>query len=331
MPDNRTADSTGSASEQAEMRTEETRSFMRSVRRATRRKYTPEEKIRIVLEGFRREATVNDLCRREGINPANYYSWTREFMEAGKERLARNTVRDATRYEIEQLKRENGDLKEIVADLLLETHRLKKNRHPTVRPRHRKPHMSATAKVEILEKVATSRAPIRRTLRQMGVPKSNYYRWRARIRVLGHRTRGVLWNRLTEGERQTVLTIARASPVWSSRQIAAWITDNDDFSVSESSVFRILKREGLVRRIKIPVPASNEFRHKTTGPHQLWATDASYFRVAGWGYYYMVTVLDDFSRFILAWRLQVDMTSASLIEVVQDAVDLTGMTDVQVE
>ena len=60
---------------------------MRSVRRATRRKYTPEEKIRIVLEGFRREATVNDLCRREGINPANYYSWTKEFMEAGKERL----------------------------------------------------------------------------------------------------------------------------------------------------------------------------------------------------------------------------------------------------
>ena len=66
---------------------------------------------------------------------------------------------------------------------------------------------------------------------------------------------------------------------------------------------------------------------KTT-PHQLWATDASYFRVAGWGYYYMVTVMDDFSRFILAWRLQFDMTSASLIEVVQDAVDLTGMTDV---
>ena len=94
--------------------------------RATRRKYTPEEKIRIVLEGFRREATVSDPCRREGINPANYYSWTREFMEAGKERLTRNTLRDATRQEIEQFKRENGDLKEIVADLLLETHRLKK-------------------------------------------------------------------------------------------------------------------------------------------------------------------------------------------------------------
>ena len=126
MPEIDNADGASAATEQAEERTRETRGFMRSVRRATRRKYSPEEKIRIVLEGFRREATVSDLCRREGINPANYYSWTKEFMEAGKERLTRNTVRDATRVEIEQLKRENGDLKEIVADLVIETHRLKK-------------------------------------------------------------------------------------------------------------------------------------------------------------------------------------------------------------
>ena len=126
MPENDTADRT----EQAEERTRETESFMRSVRRATRRRYTPEEKIRIVLEGFRREVTLNDLCRREGINPGNYYSWTKEFMEAGKERLTRNAVRDATRHEIEQLKRENAELKEIAADLLLENHRLKKTDIP---------------------------------------------------------------------------------------------------------------------------------------------------------------------------------------------------------
>jgi transposase len=87
VPEIDNADGATSATEQAEKRTEETHRFMRSVRRATRRKYTPEEKIRIVLEGFRREATVNDLCRREGIKPANYFSWTKEFMEAGKERL----------------------------------------------------------------------------------------------------------------------------------------------------------------------------------------------------------------------------------------------------
>ena len=70
----------------AEKRSQETKSFVRTVKAATRRKYTPEEKIRIVLEGFRREVTVNDLCRREGIKPHSYYSWTKEFMESGKVR-----------------------------------------------------------------------------------------------------------------------------------------------------------------------------------------------------------------------------------------------------
>ena len=99
---------------QAEERSQETRSFVRQVRAVTRRKYTPEEKIRIVLEGFRRETTVNDLCRREGIKPQSYYAWTKEFMEAGKERLTRDSVRDATRQEIEQLKRENSELMQLV-------------------------------------------------------------------------------------------------------------------------------------------------------------------------------------------------------------------------
>ena len=115
---------------QAEQRTQETQSFLRQVRAATRRKYTPEEKIRIVLEGFRRESTVNDLCRREGIKPHSYYAWTKEFMEAGKVRLTRDSVRDATRQEIEQLKRENGELKELVGELSLELHRFKKTALP---------------------------------------------------------------------------------------------------------------------------------------------------------------------------------------------------------
>ena len=114
----------------AEDRTEETRSFVRRVRTAARRRYTPEEKIRIVLEGFRREVTVNDLCRREGIKPHYYYAWTKEFMEAGRERLARDTVRDATQQEVYQLKRENGELKQLVGELFLEVHRLKKTAIP---------------------------------------------------------------------------------------------------------------------------------------------------------------------------------------------------------
>ena len=81
----------------AEERSQDTRRFVRQVRSATRRKYTAEEKIHIVLEGFRREVTVNELCRREGIKPNNFYSWAKKFMEAGKQRLSRDTTRDATR------------------------------------------------------------------------------------------------------------------------------------------------------------------------------------------------------------------------------------------
>jgi len=114
----------------AETRTQQTRGFMQKVRVASRRKYTPEEKVRIVLEGFRREVAVNELCRREGIKPGAYYAWTKDFIEAGKERLTRDTTRDATRQEIEQIKRESTDLKHLVADLSLEVYRLKKTAIP---------------------------------------------------------------------------------------------------------------------------------------------------------------------------------------------------------
>ena len=102
------------------------------------------------------------------------------------------------------------------------------------------------------------------------------------------------------------------------------------FFVSESAVYRILRREGLVKRAEMLLAAGKEYHHKTTGPQQMWATDASYFRVVGWGYSYLVTVMDDYSRFILAHRLQRDMTADSLIEVVQEAVDRTGMDRVPI-
>ena len=98
--------------------------------------------------------------------------------------------------------------------------------------------------------------------------------------------------------------------------------------MGESTVYRLLKREGLVKPPEMQLVAGKEYQRKTSGPHQMWATDASYFRVVGWGYYYMVTVMDDYSRSILAWKLQRDMTSDSLIQVVQLAIDATGMTEV---
>ena len=107
--------------------------------------------------------------------------------------------------------------------------------------------------------------------------------------------------------------------------------DQKGLGISESTVYRLLRREGLVKAAEQQLLAGKEYQNKTTGPHQLWATDASYFRVVGWGYYYLVTVMDDYSRFILAWKLQRDMTTDSLVEVVQEAIDITGMDDVPVQ
>jgi|TARA_Y100000310_G_scaffold123316_1_gene122094 transposase InsO family protein len=195
--------------------------------------------------------------------------------------------------------------------------------------------MSAVEKASILADVSTSTRPKRQVLRDLGVPKSTYYRWLSRQQQrhsLEDRPGGgaASWNRLTPREEQAVLVAARQLTQLSCRQLAAWITDNRSFSVSESTVYRILRREGLVKSPEMQLKAGKEYHRKTTGPHQMWATDASYFKVIGWGYYYLVTVMDDYSRFILAHELQRDMTSDSLIEVVQEAVDRTGMTEVPV-
>jgi len=189
--------------------------------------------------------------------------------------------------------------------------------------------MSASDKAIILAQVENQFRGKRQALIALGISKSSYYRWRQGPPYSGTRKRP--WNRITPLEEDKVLVVARESPELSSRQLSVWITDNEGFAVSESTVYRLLRREGLVKRQETQLTAAKEYHTKTTRPHQIWATDASYFRVVGWGYYYLVTVMDDYSRFILAWELRKDMSANSLIEVVQKAVDTTGMTDVPVD
>ena len=196
--------------------------------------------------------------------------------------------------------------------------------------------MSAQEKREILALVAESGLPRRRALVQLGLPKSTYYRW------LKRQTEGRLkdnkggaslpGNKLKPEEESTILTRARASPELSARQLALTLVDSEGWYVSESTVFRILKREGLIKPAEISgFKAGKEDHRKTKRPNELWATDCAHLKVIGWGWYYMVTVMDDYSRYILAWELKSDMAATSLIDVVQKAVDFTGMTDVPVE
>lgn len=196
--------------------------------------------------------------------------------------------------------------------------------------------MSASEKEGILALVADSGLPRRHELAHLGLSKSTYYRWvkrQAEGRLADGKVGSWLpWNKLSLEEEKAILAQARALPELSPREIALHIVDSEGFYVCESTVYRILKREGLIKPAEVVgFKAGKEYHHKTKGPHELWATDCAYLKVIGWGWYYLITVMDDFSRFIIAWKLQVDMTAESLIDVVQEAVDVTGMTDVPVE
>ena len=196
--------------------------------------------------------------------------------------------------------------------------------------------MSAQGKAEIIALVTGSELPCRRALAQLGLPRSTYYRW------LKRQTEGKLqdnkggsslpWNKISPEEEAEVLAEARASPDLSARQLAWKVTDAGHIYISESTVYRILKREGLIKPVEIVgFKAGKEYRRKTKRPNELWASDCCHLRVTHWGWYYLETVMDDFSRFILSWDLKTDMTGGSLEDVVQQAVDFTGMTDVPVE
>ncbi len=196
--------------------------------------------------------------------------------------------------------------------------------------------MSAAEKKKILAFVTNLGLPRRRALEHLGFPRSTYYQWLKRQSEgrLQDKKGGspVPWNKLKPVEEAKILAMARASPELSCRQLAWQLVDEEGWYVSESTVFRILKREGLIKPAEvIGFKAGKEYHRKTKRPNELWATDCSHLKVFDWGWYYLVTVMDDYSRFILAWELKSDMAAGSLIDVVQKAVDATGMTDIPVE
>jgi transposase InsO family protein len=167
------------------------------------------------------------------------------------------------------------------------------------------------------------------TLKSLGIPRATYYHWRKQYQQKG--IEGLqkmkpkakrIWNRLSEHERLTVLQVARDHPELSSRLLAVKITDERNFHVSESTVFRILKESGLIApRPLEDMPAEKSWKHKTTRPDQIWQCDGTNFFVVGWGYYKGIPVQDDYSRKVLALPLQPDETSGSISDAVEQAIE----------
>lgn len=197
---------------------------------------------------------------------------------------------------------------------------------------------SQSEKMEVIRLVEGSSLSVRRTLSELDIARSTFYRWYAAYAKDGydglaskaggkHR----FWNRIPDRERERIAELAIEKPELSPRALAWQITDREGWFVSESSVYRILKSYDLVASPDyIVLSAADEFKHKTRRVHELWQTDFTYMKVTGWGWYYLSTVLDDYSRYIIAWTLSTGMAATDVKDTLDLAVEKTGVTDARV-
>ena len=196
----------------------------------------------------------------------------------------------------------------------------------------------ASEKLEIIRLVERSHLPVRRTLDKLGVSRPTFYRWYDLYRRFGEvgledhwaGPRRV-WNRVPEAIQGQVIDLALERPELSPRELAVTFTDERSQFISEASVYRLLKARGLITSPAfIVMKAAAEFRDKTTAPNQLWQTDFTYLKVIGWGWFHLSTVLDDFSRFIVAWKLCTTMKVADVTETVDLALAAAGLDNANV-
>jgi putative transposase len=198
---------------------------------------------------------------------------------------------------------------------------------------------SQAEKMEIIRLVETSELPVKQTLAELAVPRSSFYDWYRRYIDRGFAglaqkqpQRRQFWNRIPDSVRQRVVEIALERTELSPRQLAWHITDTEGYFISESSVYRILKAYDLVTSPVFQlVSAKDAFEHPTKRVNEMWQTDFTQFKVVDWGYYYLCTVLDDYSRFILAWRLAATMGSSDVEETLNLAVAKTGVQHIKVK
>jgi putative transposase len=170
---------------------------------------------------------------------------------------------------------------------------------------------------------------VRRCLKQLKLPKSTYYRWLHRQTLQDQPCAPQrVWNRLQDAEVATILAYALEYEDLSPRELAFKITDEGSFSVSESTVYRILKREGLTRQYPTIIPAAKEYHRKTTRVNELWQTDLTEVVLPGWGKHVLGGVVDDFSRFPLVFRRLRSAKGDAVQELIAEAVAFTGMENV---
>ncbi len=196
----------------------------------------------------------------------------------------------------------------------------------------------ACEKIEIIRLVEQSHLSVRATLERIGIPRATFYRWCDLYQTGGPEALEDrrpfpkrVWNRIPDAVRQQVIQLALDEPELSPRELAVRFTDQHGYFVSEASVYRLLKAQDLITSPAfIVLKAADEFKDKTSAPNQLWQTDFTYLKVIGWGWFYLSTVLDDFSRYILAWKLCTTMKAEDVTDTLEMALRASGLEQVEV-
>ena len=197
---------------------------------------------------------------------------------------------------------------------------------------------SQSEKVEIIRLVEQSPLSVKQTLIELDINRSTFYKWYRRYQEGGYealanrfRPPKQFWNEIPPWERRRVVEIALEHPEKSPRELAWYITDNQGYYISESTVYRILKAHDLVTSpVYTVVSALNKFPQPTRAPNELWQTDFTWFKVAHWGWYYLCTILDDYSRYILACQLCIGMSAEEVKQTIETAIQFTGIRNPKV-
>lgn len=197
---------------------------------------------------------------------------------------------------------------------------------------------SALEKREIIHMVDHSDLPVKQTLKELDVPRSSFYRWYQRFQENGldglnnqppHEKR--FWNRIPDSVKDQVVELALEQPDQSSRQLAWQFTDENEYFISESSVYRILKGFDLIEHPAFEViPVKEKFEKPTKRVNEMWQTDFTQFKILGWGWYYLSTVLDDYSRYILSWKLTTTMNAQDVQDTLEIALQKADIEKVKV-
>ena len=190
----------------------------------------------------------------------------------------------------------------------------------------------ASEKLEIIRTVEGSHLPTKQTLDMLGIPRSTFYRWydlylEDGLDGLSDKSPSPksVWNRIPDDRRDDLIEFALEHEALTSRELAVKYTDEKRYYVSESSVYRILKEADLITAPDyVVIKAAEEFKDKTTAINQMWQTDFTYFKIIGWGWYYLSTILDDYSRYIIAWKLCSTMRASDVTETIELALAASG-------